>query len=102
MSILRSFADRADMRPCSLTHPRGWHGETGQIDEALLRRHLGRGSQRWQYLSLVCGAAPHDGRGERCTPGDRLPGSQIHSGTVRLDIGQSECATNKSAGSSSS
>lgn len=97
MSILRSFADRADMRPCSLTHPRGWHGETGQIDEALLRRHLGRGSQRWQYLSA--GPPPMM---DAVSAALLATGSQIHSGTVRLDIGQSECATNKSAGSSSS
>ncbi|MBV8346480.1 MAG: hypothetical protein JOZ49_02780, partial [Mycolicibacterium sp.] len=109
VSILRTFADRADMRPVvaivgnrdwdgatfrevldelaarlnlTVVHvltdpPAGWHGETGHIDEALLRRHLGRGGRRWQYF--VCGPPAMMDAVSAALLATGIPGSQIHS-----------------------
>ncbi len=41
----------------TLSHPQAeWEGETGRIDEDLLRRHLPSGYQRWQFF--ICGPDP--------------------------------------------
>ena len=52
---LDEMAARLDVRIVHTVSnpPPGWNGETGRVDEAMLRRHLPPHSDRWQYF--VCG-----------------------------------------------
>lgn len=60
----------------------GWLGETGLIDEALLRRHLPNQYRRFQYF--VCGPLPMMDAMESILPELEIAPEQIH--TERFDI----------------
>lgn len=55
----------------------GWDGETGYIDEALLRRHLPRRFERYQCF--ICGPGPMMDATEEHLARVGIPTEQIHS-----------------------
>jgi predicted ferric reductase len=57
--------------------PTGWAGESGYVDEALLRRHLPRNHARFQYF--VCGPPALMDAMERVLPALRIPAERIHA-----------------------
>lgn len=75
---------RLDLRviPVLEEPPDGWTGETGRIDEALIRRHLPRDHRRFQYF--VCGPAALMDVMEEVLPALGIPAGRIHS--ERFDL----------------
>ena len=55
----------------------GWTGELGLIDAAVLRRHLPRRFEHFQYF--VCGPAPLMDSMERILPSLGIPAARIHA-----------------------
>ena len=81
-----TFRDELDMhaqRPSvTLVHtvgdpPDGWDGETGRIDEAMLRRHLPDGHRRWQFF--ICGPDPMMDAMEHALLSLEFPDGRIHT-----------------------
>ncbi len=75
---------RLDLRvvPVLEQPPDGWTGETGRIDEALIRRHLPHAHRRFQYF--VCGPAALVDVMDEVLPALGIPASRIHS--ERFDL----------------
>jgi predicted ferric reductase len=80
---LDSLAGRLDLQVVHAIGepPPGWTGETGRIDEDMLRRHLPPGYQRWQFF--VCGANPMMDAMEDALVALGVPSERIH--TERFD-----------------
>jgi predicted ferric reductase len=57
--------------------PEGWSGESGLIDEEVLRRHLPHEHRRFQYF--VCGPAPLMDSMEKVLPTLGIPAARIHA-----------------------
>jgi ferredoxin-NADP reductase len=57
--------------------PEGWSGESGLIDEGVLRRHLPHEHRRFQYF--VCGPAPLMDAMEKVLPTLGIPAARIHA-----------------------
>jgi predicted ferric reductase len=76
---IEALRPRLDLRVAYvLEHPPpGWEGESGYIDEALLRRHLPHDHRRFQYF--VCGPAPLMNSMERILPSLDIPAERIHA-----------------------
>jgi ferredoxin-NADP reductase len=81
-----TFRDELEMhaqRPSvTLVHtvddpPEGWTGETGHINEAMLRRHLPVRHQRWRFF--ICGPNPMMDAMEEALLDLEVPASRIHT-----------------------
>jgi len=76
---IEALRSRLDLRIAYVLEspPQGWTGESGYIDEAVLRRHLPHDHRRFQYF--VCGPAPLMNAMERTLPSLDIPAERIHA-----------------------
>jgi predicted ferric reductase len=76
---IEGLRSRLDLRVVHVLEspPPGWTGDSGYIDEAVLRRHLPPHHRRFQYF--VCGPAPLMDSMERTLPSLDIPADRIHA-----------------------